>query len=62
VSDQRDVCGCHRGCTTLTHRCAKPCVWPGCLSPEQQRTLAEEVHTMLVGDDLPAVDDDTDAV
>lgn len=59
MPDQRDECGCHRGATgwggpwwgectiaglgEVQHTCAKPCVWPSCLTEAEQQQLADEV-------------------
>lgn len=44
MPDKRIECGCHRGCTMLPHECEKPCVWPSCLSEEEEQQLLKEIE------------------
>lgn len=45
TKDKRDECGCHRACITVAHECDRPCVWPTCLTPEEQQREADELET-----------------
>lgn len=47
MTDKRDECGCHKGCTTLPHECEKPCEWPSCLTPEESAELVEKISKEL---------------
>lgn len=47
-ADKRDACGCHKGCTTLPHECAKPCRWPACLDEVESRILAAEINADMM--------------
>ena len=44
MKDKHDECGCHRGCVTLPHECAKPCVWPGCLTADEVEELDRQLE------------------
>lgn len=44
MKDKRDECGCHKGCTTLPHKCEKPCTWPDCLTDEESAELCRELE------------------
>lgn len=47
LTDRRDVCGCHRECTTLPHTCDRPCIWPTCLTDDEHRQLADNIERDL---------------
>ena len=54
MKDKRDECGCHRDCTGLPagdyilgvepHTCDQPCVWPYCLTWDEEQELLRELR------------------
>lgn len=44
MKDKRAECGCHVGCTTDPHDCENKCVWPLCLTKEEERDLLAELE------------------
>lgn len=44
MKDKRDECGCHRTCTVLPHDCERPCIWPQCLTPEEEAEVVRDLE------------------
>lgn len=43
MKDKQEECGCHKNCETTPHYCEKACMWPACLTPEEERELLKEI-------------------
>ncbi len=49
MKDKRLECGCHKQCTVLPHECEKPCVWPMCLTEDEEKELNAEMDKYWEG-------------
>lgn len=48
--DKRTVCECHQDCSTVEHYCAKPCIWPLCLTEAEHHALVAGVMSEYFGE------------
>jgi hypothetical protein len=43
MPDKREECGCHRLCPYERHSYERHCVWPKCLTPEEDAEFAAQL-------------------